>query len=84
MSAMLGKFSNGKFVKTGEKATLRGNVAGFREQNIEFQRKEFAADLIQPDDGTGKLNPDYVALYYDKAIEHGLIAAPNPDVDDQI
>lgn len=84
MGTILGKFSNGKFIPGDQPVKVKENSRGYRESNIEYQRKEFAADLVQPDDGTGHLNPDYVALYYEKAIEHGLIARPDPDKDDKI
>ncbi len=79
MGTILGKYSNGKFTAGGSRAIVPENSHGHHEANLAFQRKEFAADLVQPDDGTGHLNPDYVSLYYDKAVEHGLIARPNPD-----
>lgn len=84
MGQILGRYCNGKFIPGDKKVEVKENARGYHEANLEFQRKEFAADLVQPDDGTGHLNPDYVALYYDKAIEHGLIARPDPDKDNAV
>lgn len=72
---LMGYVVNGKYVKAnGDEIAIhvKADSPQFKAGDHERQRKDFAREILQPYDQSGKPNEDYINAYPDIARERGM------------
>lgn len=71
---MSGIIINGKYVKGGDVSRLSARQQStFKSHEANRQRQDFAREIIQPFDRSGKPNPDFVQAYPEESKNYGFL-----------